>query len=69
MDNELTSQLQNLIQQWDELADQARRRGESERERYYYGIALGLKAAKADLTRVLKKTSPIEVRKPASAGK
>ncbi len=68
MDNELTTQLQNLIQEWDDLADQARRRGESERERYYYGVALGLKAAKADLVRVLKQ-KPRSKRITVAAGK
>ncbi len=54
MDKELINQLEQLLEQWEILAEKAEFKAATERERYYYGVMFGIEAAHADLKRVLK---------------
>lgn len=54
MDNQLITQLEQLLEHWDTLAEKAEFKAATERERYYYGVMFGIEAARADLKRVLK---------------
>jgi hypothetical protein len=69
MDKELINEIEKLLQGWDDLADEARHKGASDRERYYFGIAIGLEAAKADMTRILKKARRHNRRGSAASSK